>query len=289
MPTPSKKPQGGARTVDAFDLDAKTQSLALIYNPGGKAAFDARTTVAVEDVSDKEATRWIDAIAGDADDVLIDVPGGRMDDLANTFNAGPQAIVKLAQEYDREVVVVSVIGTKRDAIAPVFDAIDMFGKTVRHVVVKNGLFSPKNQFVIFEGLEIEDNGQKKKLFGKAAEAAHSVNAEIVFFPVLDSVADQLADANELPYAKAADDEDTMHLRHARNVRYWLDEVENAFRGTWLDPLGNVPGGKRKRRVIFFTSQKGGVGKTTVCRTLLDLIRRAVANGAPAAESAAVSA
>lgn len=224
------------RTVAAFDLDANTRSLGMVYKHLPNAS-DPLQGVGIADVSDPRSTAWVDAIAGGAQDVLLDVPGGRLDDLARTFSdqttVGARALADLARKYQREVVVVSVVGVKRDAISPFLDAIDLFGDAVHHVVVKNGLFAKADEFVIFDGIEL--NGVRK--FGKAAEVAKEYHADVVWFPLLQTVPDQIADMLELTYTEAADDAAQMTIRHSHNVASWLDNVEKQLRGSWLDVSG----------------------------------------------------
>jgi cellulose biosynthesis protein BcsQ len=73
------------RSITAWDLDAATGTFA-IYDDAIKT-FDLN--------SSRETYSWLDdAYRADVDDVLIDVPGGRIDDLLRTFgDNGTDALV----------------------------------------------------------------------------------------------------------------------------------------------------------------------------------------------------
>ncbi len=146
------------RTVSAWDLDGSTGSLALLYpdrNP--------QVGAGIEDVRDPKAKgEWLEALYGAADDVLLDVPGGALDDLTRVLDGGAPSLVAEARNAGRELVVVSVIGIKRDATGTPQDAIDRFGSAVHHVVLKNGYFGDADDFVIFDGVDRGPRGPRER-------------------------------------------------------------------------------------------------------------------------------
>lgn len=267
------------RIVEAWDLDAKTRSLAMAYNAklSDPKTADPRTHIGTGDIADKgdltnlDASAWFDAIKGPADDLILDVPGGRLDDLANALDAGPDALVSYAKSQGREVVVVSVIGTKNDAIVPLYDNIQTFGHAVHHVVVKNGLFADENQFIIFDGVTVDG----KRVLGDGSDVAKEYGAEVIYIKKLSAIADQLADIHGLTYAEAATNTEKMRDLHAANVKSFLDDVKKRLTGTHLDP------NYTKRRLIIMPSNKGGVGKTTIARFIIDVFRANAQNNAAA--------
>jgi hypothetical protein len=90
------------RTVAAWDLDAAT---------GTFAVYDA--AIKTFDLNGKQTgASWLDdCFRNDVDDVLIDIPGGRMDDLLHTFgDDSTGALVKTVAEAGRVFVVANPIG-----------------------------------------------------------------------------------------------------------------------------------------------------------------------------------
>lgn len=220
--------RAAGRSVALFDLDGQTGSLALLYPVG-----DPVVGVAIEDVRDPKApAAWLDALHGNADDVVLDIPGGALGDLLRTFDAGPKALISEVRESGREFVFVSVVGTKKDSTATAQEAVEIFTTGVRHIVVKNGFFGAASDFVIFDG-----DGTR---FGKTAKMVAAVDGRVVYLPRLSPAADALCDLENMTFAEAAEASDRIGRRHAANVRYWLDAVTTEFAGTWLDIKGNLP-------------------------------------------------
>jgi len=225
------------RKVSTWDLDGATGSLALLYHNR-----NPEVGVATEDVRDERAPgAWIDALYGDAADVMLDVPGGALDDLERMLDGGASALVQEAKSAGREVVVVSVIGTKRDATAAPQDAIERFGTSVHHVVVKNGFFGEATDFVIYDGLPTPTaEAPQAKLYGRSAKIVHEAGGEVVYLPKLNPITDALLDNQNLSFVEGMEALEKLGRRHTANLRGWLSSVDRAFAGTWLCPAGEVP-------------------------------------------------
>lgn len=266
------------RVISAHDLDANTASFSLVYEDTDPVKGVAPEELRANAGSWATPTLWASAIGKpDADDVVVDVPGGGLQDFIARFSAGTDTLRELATRGGREIVVVSVIGTLDDSFMPAQDVFDLFENTngVHHVVVKNGFFaaSPEH-FVLFDGLTI--NGHEIVPRSKTRKRADEMKAEIVFFPRMDSIPQQIAAHHRLSYAQAADyanEEKMGDPLQVANMRTWLDVVAKELRGTWLDPVASPRG---SRRCIILLSSKGGVGKSTLARAFLDIGRRAVA-------------
>jgi hypothetical protein len=233
------------RSVSAWDLDQGTGSLALVYRDR-----NAEAGCAVEDVRDKNAEgAWLDAFHGSADDVVLDVPGGAMDDLLRLCAGGAETLAQEARQAGRELVVVSVIGTQRDSTATPTAALNLFGSLAHHVVVKNGYFGEEEDFVVYEGLDDPATGERR--FGKTAQRVREVGGEVVYLPKLNAIAMALVDQHEMTFAEGALAIEKLRRRHSTNIRAWLAIVEEALAGTWLSSKGEVssapPIGAKKRR------------------------------------------
>jgi hypothetical protein len=221
------------RTVAVYDLDGGTGSLAMLYKDRNPVVG-----AGTENARDPDApAAWLNDVHGDADDVCLDVPGGALGDLVRVLAGGAQTLVNEAQEANRTLVLVSVIGVKRDATLAPIEAIRMFGNGAKHIALKNGLFAPADGFVVFDGLTV-DGIQK---YGKAKLAVEEAGGTTIFFPKLDHITDAVLDIEGLTFAAGGEAGKHIGRRAATNARYWLDLVATAFAGTWLDVTGAVPG------------------------------------------------
>jgi hypothetical protein len=237
------------RQVDLWDLDAGTGSAALYY-----ASDDARTGCGREDVRHRLSSgAWLGSLDGDADDVVLDVPGGAVHELMRFFPRGLKSLVSRLTSANRELIVVSLIGTQRDTMVTAQAAIELFGSEAHHVVVKNGFFGEETDFRVYEGYPDPVTGEKRR--GKTADQVRAASGETVYLPKLDPIAMDLLDDHGLTFLEGAEAVDKLGPRYSWFVREWLVDVEERFAGSWLDVAGNVgaslapigPNGERKRR------------------------------------------
>jgi len=233
------------RRVSAWDLDRGTGSLALVYQ-----AREADVGCACEDVRASRAPgAWLDAFHGEADDVVLDVPGGAMGDLLRFCPGGADSLVDFVTKAGREFVLVSVIGTRRDSMTTAQDAVEAFGASTHHVVVKNGVFGDETDFVVYDGYADPVSGEKR--YGKTADMVRSAGGEVVFLPKLDPIAMDLLDQHEMTFVDGADAAAKLGRKHAWYVQAWLEHVETQFAGSRLSVNGEVPApgaivGKKRR-------------------------------------------
>jgi hypothetical protein len=225
------------RTVSAWDLDGATGSLGSLYPDR-----DPEVGVGTEDVRDRRAQgAWLDALYTSADDVLLDVPGGALDDLTRVLDGGGPSLVAEARNAGRELVVVSVIGIKRDATGTPQDAIGRFGSTVHHVVLKNGYFGEEGDFIIFDGIPAPTpDDSTARRYGKSGAAIREVGGEVVYLPRLNPITDALLDVEKLTFVQGIEALAVLGRRHTSNVRVWLAAAEAALAGSWLAPNGEIP-------------------------------------------------
>jgi hypothetical protein len=220
------------RRVAAWDLDAGTGSMALVY-----ADRDPVVGCGTEDVRNPKARgAWLDSLHGDADDVVLDVPGGAMDDLLR-FVDGAGHLVDEMRQAGREVVIVSVIGTQRDSTMTPLVAIEKFGSTVHHVVVKNGHYGDEDQFLVFDGFDDPVTGARR--FGLPAKEVRDAGGEVVFVRRLNVDTMQVLDIEGMTFAEGAVGASRIGRRWSSYARNWLQDAEEAFAGTWLSVNGEV--------------------------------------------------
>lgn len=219
------------RRITSWDLDAATGTFA-VYDDAIKT-FDLNTI---------NTTRsWLDdCYRDDIDDVIIDVPGGRIDDLLSTFgDNGTHALVATVKAAGRELVAVNPIGAMVAETVTAQVVLNAFaGTRARIVIIKNGRFGNADDFVIYDG--IEENGLRR--YGATADLAASVGAETLFLP---SIAPRLlaqADAERLRLIHAAGAKGMEQLGRlsAARIQMYLTSVADALRGSSLDLDGNVP-------------------------------------------------
>jgi hypothetical protein len=229
------------RKLSAWDLDGATGSLAGIY-----AERDPEVGAGIDDVRNPNSSAvWLNAVYGDADDVLLDVPAGALRDLLRTLDAGATGLVAAAKEAGREVVFVSVIGIKKDQVLTAQDAVETFGKSVRHVIVKNGVWGASDEFVIFDGMTMPDGTRR---YGVTAEMVRNAGAEVTYLPRLQPRTEALLDEQGLSFVRGIDALDVLGRRHTLNLKGWLESAEAALEGTWLSPRGERSEGGGRRKV-----------------------------------------
>lgn len=141
------------RNVAAYDLDAANGSVARLYSDR-----DPMVGAGIADITVERDSSWLDVLDSSADDVVYDVPGGKMDALLRTFTGGGEAFAEYVAKSNRELVIVSPIGVKKDALHTITDAITAFGSsmkagTTHHVIVKNGFFGDDSDFLVFDGYD----------------------------------------------------------------------------------------------------------------------------------------
>lgn len=219
------------RNIAAWDLDAATGTFA-VYD-------DAIKTF---DVHGKQSSySWLDDCArSELDDVIIDVPGGRIDDLLRTFGDNSvTALVEAVRSTGRELVVVTPIGVMIAETVTAQVVINAFaGTRARVVVAKNGRFGDVDDFVIYDGVQFGD----ERRYGATGDLARSAGAETVFVPCLAPRLLAQIDAERLRLKDASTNLGSQRLGRlgAARVQIYLASIADALRGTSADLDGKIP-------------------------------------------------
>lgn len=224
-------PQHG-RIVSAWDLDAATGTFA-IYDDAIKT-FDLHGACS--------SSSWLDDChRADVDDVLVDVPGGRIDDLLRTFgDDSVDALVRAVADAQRDFVVINPIGVMIAETVTAQVTLNAFaGTRARVVVVKNGRFGLADDFVIYDG--VTDDGGRRR-YGSTGELAARIGAETLYLPCLGPRLLAQLDAEQIRFSDAAGAAGITRFGRlgAARVAMYLASVENAFHGTSLDLTGSIP-------------------------------------------------
>ncbi|MHB8704841.1 MAG: ParA family protein [Candidatus Tyrphobacter sp.] len=219
------------RRVAAWDLDAATGTFA-VYHDDIKT-FDLTGTYSTYS--------WLDDChRDDVDDVLIDVPGGRIDDLLRTFGDNSvEALVAAVSETTRELVIVNPIGVMIAETVTAQVVLNAFaGTAARIVIVKNGRFGGPYDFVIYDGIQIGD----ERRYGATGALAADVGAETVFLNAFSPNLLAQADAERLSFIDAAGPIGAQRLGQlgATRMRIQLVTAATDFRGSSLDVDGAIP-------------------------------------------------
>lgn len=223
--------QARGRHVAAWDLDAATGTFA-VYDDAIKT-FDLN--------SSRETNSWLDdCYRDDIDDVIIDVPGGRIDDLLRTFGDNSvDALVSAVRSSGCEFIVVTPIGVMIAETVTAQVVLNAFaGTDARVVILKNGRFGDNEDFVIYDGVDYA--GERR--YGATSDLATSVGAERLFLPCLAPRLLAQVDAERLRLSEAAGSAGVERLGRlcAARVRMYLSSVESAFSGTSLAIDGSAP-------------------------------------------------
>ena len=220
-----------SRRVAAWDLDASTGTFAVYHD-------DIKTF----DLSGTQSTySWLDDChRDDIDDVLIDVPGGRIDDLLRTFGDNSvEALAAAVSETNRELVIVNPIGVMIAETVTAQVVLNAFaGTAARVVIVKNGRFGSPHDFVIYDGVQIGD----ERRYGATGELAANVGAETIFLNAFSPSLLARADAERLRLIEAAGPVGAQRLGQlgATRMRVQLAAATTDFRGSSLDIDGVIP-------------------------------------------------
>lgn len=219
------------RAIAAWDLDAATGTFA-VYDDGIQT-FDLRAK--------QSSHSWLDdCYRSEVDDVLIDVPGGRIDDLLHTFgDNGIDALVEAVRGSGREFVVISPIGVMVAETVTAQVVLNAFAESrARVLIVKNGRFGDAEDYVIYDGVQYGD----ERRYGATSDLARNLGAETTYLPCLAPRLLAQVDAEQLRLREAAGKSGTERLGRlgAARIEIYLASATEAFRGTSADLDGNVP-------------------------------------------------
>jgi hypothetical protein len=223
-------PQHG-RTVSAWDLDSSTGTFSVYHN-------EIRT---YDSTDGQSGQSWLDdCYRSDIDDVIIDVPGGRIDDLIRTFgDKSANDLVNVVRDAGREFVIINPIGAMIAETVTAQITISAFADTAaRLVIIKNGRFGNPEDFVIYDGVVL--NGERR--YGRTGDLAREAGAETIYIPALAPRLVAQIDAEQLRLREAASDIGIERFGRlaATRVKLYMASFVDACRGTSLDMDGNIP-------------------------------------------------
>lgn len=219
------------RSIAAWDLDASTGTFAVYHD--GIQTFDPNAR--------RSALSWFDdCYRDDIDDVVVDVPGGRLSDVLDALGEGTVAdLVRAVADANREFVVVNPIGVMiAETITAQVTLRAFAGTTARVVIVKNGRFGERDDFVIYDGVEIA--GERR--YGSTRVLAEQIGSETLFLPCLAPRLLAQVDAEQLRLVEGAKELGIARFGRlaATRLQMYLRATESAFCGSSLDLDGHIP-------------------------------------------------
>lgn len=173
-----------------------TGALELEQDPlAGVGYFDIR--------AEGERDTLLNVLDTDTDRLLFDLPGGVVHELSKVMDmdSQPKTLLKEYQRSGYRVTVVVVMIPVMASVRTVQEAITTFGDQVDYIAVKNLAFGDSEDFVLFDGYEI--NGERRGGKGKAALEQHQ--GVVMEMPRLSPRTYALLDLYNLTFAEAIDD------------------------------------------------------------------------------------
>lgn len=215
------------RIVSAWDLDGQNASSSNFY-----ADDNPLVGMGQDDISDAESVDWVDAMYDlRADDVMLDIPGGRTPALYTTFGRDASSFLRAIAKTGRDLVCVIPISDEEDSLEGIIDAIEHFGTSAKYVIVKNGRFGNPDDFVALEGPYSDYPGLKR--WAHVMESAREHNASIVYVPALLPQTRLYLSSNRISFEEAIQDGAWRRLsrKRATVVEEWMHELEVAIAET----------------------------------------------------------
>ncbi len=215
--------------VAAYDADGPVGQLVQYYgkhdaedNPiqdplNGAGFFNVRSA--------KGRDGLIKALDTGADVILIDMPGGSVDEIGRVLGT-PRALFELYAKNGYKVVVAIVISVLKASIASVVDVIDLFGDSAKYVVVKNrgtgGSPTPED-FRVYDGYD--DGETSSEGFARKTVEAHGGETIVM----QDMQAETIQWMDEFDYS-FGEGREHKSWGHPHRIIVWLDGLRAALAG-----------------------------------------------------------
>ena len=223
--------------VAAFDADGQVGQLVQYYGTRDENSRlvpnqDPFTGVGYFDVRDpKQRDMLVNASDLDADVILMDMPGGSVQELDKVLGDGSnsKSVLQAYVDAGYEPVVVVVINHMIASIRTVGESVKAFGDLPRYVVVKNLGFAEEGDFVVFDGFTDDKTGEKR--YGKAQELLSSVKGEILTMPRMEGRTYALLDVDSMPFSSITALPTADRLR----VKNWVERFRKSLSNSVVAP------------------------------------------------------
>lgn len=212
------------RTVHAFDADGDVGSLLTAYGTreNGKLVpnQDPAVGVGYYDIrKDGSRNAIIDGLASGAPVVLHDLAGGSLGELKRVADDGDgvEQLCMSIEEQGYKLVLVHVLSNVQGATASVAEYVQAFGEHAEHVAVLNKAWGREDQdFPFWFGFTRPDGST---VGGKTRDALLKAGGSEISFPALQPGTFAKAEASNLRYREAANDESLTLTERAHLSRF----------------------------------------------------------------------
>lgn len=175
----------------------------------------------------EERDMLLEAPADQPDVLLFDLPGGSVHLLGGVGNAAEataEDAVMLFREYadaGYRCTLLHVISPMMSSSRNVIDAVQMYGDSVDHVVVKNLAFGDAADFVLFDGFE---NDAGEMIGGAGRREIERLGGKIIHLPRMQGRTYAMLDLYDLNFADALVS-DRIGIADRARVKSWLRAFE----------------------------------------------------------------
>jgi len=218
----------GVKTA-AYDADGGVGQLLKHYGTkvGGEVAvvqnpLDGVGYFNVRDLRDKEAVNRIDGAGADL--VVLDLPGGTLDVLADVVPGGLRGLVEMYRDEGWEVVVLLVITPLQNCALEVLRLIEHLGGARGLIVVKNPGHYPVEAFYQYAG------DAEHPEYGAAREQLLAAGGCDLTMPSIRWQTYLYLDEHSLSFGDALKSDDSRYRGDRKWVRELLRELESELSG-----------------------------------------------------------
>ena len=144
----------------------------------------------------------LNALADAPPILLFDLPGGVVGELGKVLDEGdtPNALFDEYRARGYAITVVVVMSPVKASVKTMEDSIDAFGEGVDYIAVKNLVFAPPEDFMVFDGCDPEDGISLPVSEGKRLLLEHG--GQVLHMPALDARSYAWLDIYDLSYLDA---------------------------------------------------------------------------------------
>lgn len=217
------------RKVLVVDCNPKVGQLADAYGlKDGTGLYDPKANldsmfegVMTVDIKDKtKCGALVDFIDMEPDDILLDMPGGSVNDVAAVFSTVGQFIKEFQDEGGYEVIVIMVISHLIPSAKNIQPIMSAWSAADRFVVVKNTGRAPADKFIFFDG-------EYSARAGHPLQTLRDRDGVVIRMPRIEDDTYALFDAEQISFSDAADKNKSPFNRQDRGrMRMFLQESDD---------------------------------------------------------------
>jgi hypothetical protein len=246
--------------IACYDLDEKNKGLYMLYNTD-PMIVDPLSGVVLGNIHLKKTNTIILDGFDDADAGIVDLPGGPLHYLTGIYPGGVKPLFKAMRQEGMMPIVIHPLDDTEQTADSISSMLQMTGNTALHVVLKNCRYgengaAPENSFF---------DGDDAKTLNFPNRELLSLGGLMFDFPNLDDYGRE-AQKRGLRFRDAVGVFRKEGSKTASRITAGNLEITD---GIWSRVLDQVSDAKP---IFLFVSNKGGIGKSTMCQTCADFLR-----------------